>query len=630
MRKIKRLTCHTMRTLFGILAMYMALCGVAQAACAPSANGATIPSAASLCDNANNVWAVKSGVIWINGVEQVGTQNVIVMLFQDGVIYQENSSRLWWKWVNNNAWMATPAPESLSGATIPQSPQLNDSNGNYWTVTSGVIWRNGVEQVGTQNVVLMLYYNRVVYQKNAAGGWWKWVNNNSWLATTDPRGCVPSPDSSTMPNAASLCDSATNIWTVVGGVIWMNGVEQVGTQNVILMLYYNGIVYQKNSAGNWWKWVNNNTWVATIDPRSVVTPPPAPVCTPGMIAPVIGTQAAWDQKYNAQYGSSLPNMRDSGEFAWHGHYWVRAYVSMAKTYGSTKYLDTAVRMIDQWINRIEGPKGWSTGKDPSQMSLETAMISDAITLFAYEVWKDQRFGAYRSKADGYIARVEPILNSYNNQWAENLIDFAGSPSFYLYASCGGVCGRKALMYYNQGAVLAKGFLLIDRVKRLKGQTPDPAYLNKAAKAAAYFKTFAKLNGTAYVWNYEGARTDRSTTVEDTNHAHLDLSLLVWAKAYSLGGFNDTDMNRLAATMHKVLNGQAGPNDVSNQVNGAGWASTWDRSAVGYDWIDLVDYDATLLDKTIKVFNTHIANPNGSRFYLGWAEIQRKRSCVSLY
>jgi hypothetical protein len=45
--------------------------------------------------------------------------------------------------------------------------------------------------------------------------------------------------------------------------------------------------------------------------------------------------------------------------------------------------------------------------------------------------------------------------------------------------------------------------------------------------------------------------------------------------------------------------------------------------------ELVDCDPTLFDQIVKVYNKFPAEPEGSRFYLGWAEIQRKRSCTGL-
>jgi hypothetical protein len=374
-----------------------------------------------------------------------------------------------------------------------------------------------------------------------------------------------------------------------------------------------------------------STASTTTTTVSTQTSPPSTqpqACGASYVTPAVATQAAWDAKYNAQYGSTLPNTSGGAEdFAWQGHYWVRSYVSMAKTYGDTKYLDTATRMIDFWFAHTDGPQGWGTKINASQMGLDTGVISEAIMLYSYEVWKDSRFTAYRAKADSYVAKLETILHTYDNQWVNNA-PYAGSPSFYVYASCGGICSSASLMMYNQGTVLAKPLMMIDRVKRLKGQTPDSGYLAKADKAAAYFKTFVRSSNNAYNWDYGGAR---GSGIEDVSHAHLDLSHLLWAKQFGLGGLTSTDMTRLAATMQKVLNGQAGSNDVSHNVDGTGLpGDNYLRVSIGYDWIDLVDYDATLLDKTIKVFNTYMSNPSSARFYLGWAEIQRKKSCVSLY
>lgn len=357
---------------------------------------------------------------------------------------------------------------------------------------------------------------------------------------------------------------------------------------------------------------------------------PGAICplSSGPVLPLIATQAAWDAKFNAQYRGELPALSgDANNYAWHGHYWLRAYVSMAKTYGDTRYLDHAVQTIDFWFAHSDTPQGWGKALDPANRMLATGMIAQVIMLFSYVAWDDPRFIAYRAKADSYLAQLEPMLQTYDVQWIDNA-PYPGSPGFYRYATCGGLCDAGSLLMYNQGAAMAKTLLLIDRVKRLKGETPAPGYLYKAHAAAAYFKTFVSLNGDAYAWRYGGARTN--TGMEDTNHAHIDLSLLIWARNAGIGGLTDTDMQHLAATMQKVLNGAAGPNDVSWGVDGGGLpANNWDRVSVGYDWIELADYDPSLFDKTVRVFNTYMANPEGSRFFLGWAEILRKRSCVRL-
>ena len=83
-------------------------------------------------------------------------------------------------------------------------------------------------------------------------------------------------------------------------------------------------------------------------------------------------------------------------------------------------------------------------------------------------------------------------------------------------------------------------------------------------------------------------------------------------------------------MHKVLNGDAGANDASANVDGSGTPTdNWGRVPVGFDWIDLAEYDPSLLDGAIQVYNTHLTDEIGSRFFLGWAEILRWINCVQL-
>jgi hypothetical protein len=258
--------------------------------------------------------------------------------------------------------------------------------------------------------------------------------------------------------------------------------------------------------------------------------------------------------------------------------------------------------------------------------LDTGVIAQAIMYFVYEVWDDPRFASYRPTADQFLAQLEPIVYSYDYEWVDDP-PVCGCPGFYIYASCGGLCSTGSLLMYNQGATMAKALLLIDRVKRLKNETPDPALLHKADASAAYFLQFVRLSGEAYDWDYGGCLEGG---MEDIDHAHLDLSLVIWAKKFDLGGLTTTDMTRLAGTMHKVLSSDADPNDTSATVDGLGVPqSNWDRVPVGFDWIDLTEYDPTLLDGTIQIYNTHLTDETGSRFFLGWAEILRWINCVQL-
>ncbi|GGD70436.1 glycosyl hydrolase [Caballeronia grimmiae] len=76
-----------------------------------------------------------------------------------------------------------------------------------------------------------------------------------------------------IPPAASITDSSGAVWTLVGGRVNRNGVGvSTGSPAALAtILYYNGAIYAKNSAGTWFK--NGSPWqnVGTADPRGVAS-----------------------------------------------------------------------------------------------------------------------------------------------------------------------------------------------------------------------------------------------------------------------------------------------------------------------------------------------------------------------
>ncbi len=355
------------------------------------------------------------------------------------------------------------------------------------------------------------------------------------------------------------------------------------------------------------------------------------------VVPVIATQAQWDAKWTAKYGTTVPNLSGDGEtFAWQGYYDVRAYVSMAETYGDTKYLDRAVTTINYWFNHTDGgPKkqGWAYSYGQSQSMLDTGVIAQAIATFAYEVRKDPRFTAYRPTAKTYIAKLEPMLHAYDAQWV-NDAPYPGAPSDWVYDTCGSgssLCSTASLVMYNQSATMAKSLLLISRFYQMEGLTPDMDYLTKAKAVAAYFKSFVTTNGTAYSWSYGGARTSGNGP-EDISHGDLDMSLVTWAEHFGLGGLGVADMKQLVGTENAVFDGVASTSSVAFYVNGKTAANSYYAPAVGWSWIDVTDFDTTgnLFSKTVTLFNSYPMTSNPAGYFLGWAEILRKRQCVSLY
>ena len=85
-------------------------------------SGTMIPPATQIIDDSKNVWTVTSGVIYKNGKTAGYSADVIVLLYQNGVIYQENSSKLWWSW-NGTTWVSTIDPITTSAPTPTATPK---------------------------------------------------------------------------------------------------------------------------------------------------------------------------------------------------------------------------------------------------------------------------------------------------------------------------------------------------------------------------------------------------------------------------------------------------------------------------------------------------------------------------
>jgi hypothetical protein len=142
----------------------------------------------------------------------------------------------------------TPTTESSSGSSITTSGTLVDSTRAAWTVSGGVIYRNGVATISS-SVTLLLYWNHAVYQQNSWGDWWSWVNNG-WVATTDPRVAAPTPAPAPAPAPTSTSDTqapAVSISSPANGSVFnryaaitatANASDNVGVKEV--RFYLNG------------------------------------------------------------------------------------------------------------------------------------------------------------------------------------------------------------------------------------------------------------------------------------------------------------------------------------------------------------------------------------------------------
>lgn len=370
----------------------------------------------------------------------------------------------------------------------------------------------------------------------------------------------------------------------------------------------------------------------------------------------LDTKSQWDAAFQLSFGNSDPMLdrtdaNEKGKFAWHGHYWVRAYVSMATTYGDAKYLDKAVKLIDHmffyrddarqargeidiqndpyvtapayYINhRSEAAPAWriwDTSKDGWRLLVNNqGMITHAIMRFVDLVYNDTRFTAYRQKATEYMAKVEQTVKAYDETFVFNRTnDVPGS--YYYPGLTGGLFSGG--VEYNMSAAMGATLLLLDKVKG-----GMPAYRQKAEAILDYFKMHVRtIQNNAYDWDYHLIRpyihSQAGVSDEDFVHGHMDVSFFILASHQGLN-LSLADMQRLANTLTKNI--YLGNGDLSWSLDGSVPISSY--GGVGfeaaYDWIDLVEFDPTVLEIAREVYEKHYVRPTWARPFLGWAEILR--------
>jgi len=355
----------------------------------------------------------------------------------------------------------------------------------------------------------------------------------------------------------------------------------------------------------------------------------------------IESKTEWDNAFRSVYPGQEPLLGDPGDFpgdifAWQGHYWVRAYVSMAETYKDASYLDRAVRLIDYMFfhrddaravrgqlniqnspyvsapqyylnHRNEAAPGWSRlfGNQRRIEVVTDGQIVQSIMRFVELVQSKPEFGAFRAKAQEYVSKVEETVGIHDSSFVyERYKDVPGS---YYYPRVDGTGLYTRDLAINHSATMGVGLLLLDK---LKGGGTE--YGNKAKAILDYWKAERReISDQAYDWNYYL----RDSGDEDFNHGHIDLSFI--NMAYRFGLVSSTEMEKLANTLTEKI--YKGGGSFSNYLDGS---SSSDSRTVGYDWIDLVQFDPLVLDIAKEAYAKDYSVPTWSRPFLGWAEILR--------
>ncbi|SIT45544.1 conserved exported hypothetical protein [Paraburkholderia piptadeniae] len=88
------------------------------------------------------------------------------------------------------------AGASPDGTAIPSASSIIDKMGSKWTVSNGVIYRNGSTVGNTYNVSLLLWYGGKMWHIGTDGQFYVHTDLDKWLPCSDPRVAVGAPPGS--------------------------------------------------------------------------------------------------------------------------------------------------------------------------------------------------------------------------------------------------------------------------------------------------------------------------------------------------------------------------------------------------------------------------------------------------
>jgi hypothetical protein len=252
---------------------------------AASANGTQVPPAAQIVDSQGAVWTMNGTTILRNGTPAAGGTGGR-LLYSNGSVYALGSNGgSWWQWLGG-AWShlgsqppgtTTPpaVPGSPDGTQVPPAPQIVDSQGEVWTLNSGMVLRNGNSAAGGTGVRILYSGGSVYVLSSIAGSWWRWLGTG-WtnVGTAQPGGTVAppapsgaSPDGTVVPPASQIVDAQGGVWTLNGAVVFRNGIHAAGGTG-FRILWLRGTIYVLGSDNTrWWRWTGSSwTLFGTTQP----------------------------------------------------------------------------------------------------------------------------------------------------------------------------------------------------------------------------------------------------------------------------------------------------------------------------------------------------------------------------
>ncbi|MGE4047453.1 MAG: hypothetical protein AB7F35_21500 [Acetobacteraceae bacterium] len=149
-----------------------------------------------IIDANGHKWTIVGGQVAMDGVVDANTQQVVCLVYDQGNIWQQNSTKAWW--FKNEATPSEPFTKAIPPFPNPplyvsadqtvldnENGTIVDQNENVWSIFNDHVYVNGIQDQTTNHVTRIVVNGNEIWHENTIGNWY---SKTSPGATWQPEG----------------------------------------------------------------------------------------------------------------------------------------------------------------------------------------------------------------------------------------------------------------------------------------------------------------------------------------------------------------------------------------------------------------------------------------------------------